>query len=455
MTAVKRLFPLYPAALVLLLWGVILVALPPARQEFPLNDDWAYSKGAFAFARGEGIHYFRQPSMPLLGQWLLAYPVIRAAGESHTALRLLTVALSVLGALALYDLLRREPGASALSAPEASFAAATLATNPLYFLMAGTFMSDVSALALSLLALASYTRALECGRFGWWASGAALAIVAALDRQNTIVTPAVAFLLLWRNRALRWHPAWLCGVLIPAATVFAVNSWFASRPDAVPLAPSLPRVSHLFALQFAGVLYLGLSTLPLLALRPGVVTRWAFVLALLALTSEVSACVVFGDNDLFPNGAYYHYYRGLFPYLQNIITPWGTLESGAYVVGERPLMMGYGAQVLVTAAGCIGGAALVDRLIGRLRCGTLATPLVLFSALHLLLLVVSPTLYDRYIIVLMPGALALASAVPCRLRWPMGLGVLAILAVCSAGLMHDWVAWNSARWDLGRRALAR
>ena len=33
-------------------------------------------------------------------------------------------------------------------------------------------------------------------------------------------------------------------------------------------------------------------------------------------------------------------------------------------------------------------------------------------------------------------------------------GALAFVVI-SVGLMHDWLAWNSARWELGRRAVAR
>jgi len=33
--------------------------------------------------------------------------------------------------------------------------------------------------------------------------------------------------------------------------------------------------------------------------------------------------------------------------------------------------------------------------------------------------------------------------------------VLTAFAVASTGFMHDWLAWNAARWDLGRRAVAK
>ena len=54
------IFPLLPVGVTILLWGIIFAVLPPDRQEFPLIDDWAYSRGAFALARGEGIHYYHR-----------------------------------------------------------------------------------------------------------------------------------------------------------------------------------------------------------------------------------------------------------------------------------------------------------------------------------------------------------------------------------------------------------
>ena len=118
-------------------------------------------------------------------------------------------------------------------------------------------------------------------------------------------------------------------------------------------------------------------------------------------------------------------------------------------------MLGTGVQVVLTMAGCLAGAGVVDRVGGRISKALLANPLSLFTALHVVLLLVSPTLFDRYLIVLMPGALAFTAVRPPRIRWGAGIGVLALFAACSVGLMHDWLAWNSARWELGRSPLAR
>jgi len=448
--------PLWLLSLSILIpWVFVFTGVSPARQEFPLNDDWAYSKGAFAFARGDGIHYYRQGSMPLLGQWLLSYPLIRLAGESHAALRFFMVVCSALGVFAFRDLLM----GNGLDDGVASFAAAALALNPLYFLLSGTYMSDVSSLAFSLAALACYDRAMRNVRTGWMVAGAVGAVLAIINRQNTIVVPITYLILLCRDRTLRRRTTWILGALLPFVVGLMVNTWFSARSDVISLGPALPSMRRLFTLAFAGTMYLGLSALPVLALRWGARSAlFSIVLLVIAVDCAV-ACIWFDLDSLLPSSPYDYPVAanaGLFPYLHNMITPWGTFENQDLVVGDRPAVIAYTAQVMITALGCVAGAGFAARLIERAgqERHRLANPLLIFTALHLLILFVSPFLFDRYLIVLIPGALALSAGVSYRCRWPIGGIVFALSAVCSVGLMHDWLSWNSARWELGRRAVS-
>lgn len=144
-----------------LAWLILFACFPPESQDFPLNDDWAFGRGALVFARGEGIHYGKWASMPQLGQWLWACPFVRLLRPSFFALRTSTIALSWLGLWSFYDLLRQEiwPG------KRAALAAAAMAFHPLFFLLQGTFMTDVPALSFALASLALYVRARDrpCG----------------------------------------------------------------------------------------------------------------------------------------------------------------------------------------------------------------------------------------------------------------------------------------------------
>jgi hypothetical protein len=126
------------------------------------------------------------------------------------------------------------------------------------------------------------------------------------------------------------------------------------------------------------------------------------------------------------------------------------------VAGDRPLLLGRSLRVGLTLLGCVAGALWCVRIPAALRAQKVPGLLLPFTALHVPLLLSAPEFYDRYLLVLLPGGLALARPpVPApRAGWAAALACVAALAVVSVGWMHDWLAWNSARWDLGRRAVA-
>jgi hypothetical protein len=459
------LLSLLPLAIPLIIsalaWGLLFLSLPPAQQNFPLNDDWAFGRGAFQLARGEGIHYGRWASMPLLGQWLWACPFLWLLGESHFALRVSTLALSWLGLWAFYDLLRQE----GVSRPRASFATAVLALNPLFFLLQGTFMSDVPALALALIALALYGRALRRAGIGRLAAACLIATLAAITRQNTVGVSLAAvlllwrerpLLLLWRERSLRGRPLWWLAVLLPALTGVAVHFWFQGRPDVRAQQLKLMDPPSLLQLPFVVIHGCGLAALPLLLWNPRLGSRMTFgIVAVL-----IGACAGYW---LF-YGAYLPY-GGLFPYTENMLTPFGAFagsrSTGLFIVGERPLLLGTAARVFMTLFGCMAGAILLTRVIRHWDARIAFQPLTLFTMLQIPFLLIVPSLYDRYLLFLLPGTLALAARMLgeeslLQRRWLLsGLSALALFGLVSVSLMHDWLSWNSARWELGRRALTR
>jgi hypothetical protein len=80
-------------------WAVIFWTIPAARQNFPLNDDAAYSAGLFALIRAEGVHYYWWAVMSQLGQRMWAAPLRHFAfGPSFVVTRTATIALSLVRA---------------------------------------------------------------------------------------------------------------------------------------------------------------------------------------------------------------------------------------------------------------------------------------------------------------------------------------------------------------------
>jgi hypothetical protein len=110
---------------------------------------------------------------------------------------------------------------------------------------------------------------------------------------------------------------------------------------------------------------------------------------------------------------------------------------------------------VLTAIGCVGGAELVRRLAAMVGKEFRPSPLLIFSALQIPVMIASPILYDRYILFLLPGALdiAMAGTRENRLRWISGLALLVVFGAVSVSVLHDWYAFNVARWNLGWRAV--
>jgi hypothetical protein len=460
----------------LLAWAAIMVAVPPSVQEFPLNDDWAFARGAFAFARGEGLHYYGWSSMPLWGMWLCAWPFVKAFGESHVALRLCTLTLAMAGLVSFNDLLEQQgvrPGRAAV-------AVSLLAFNPVGFLLAGTFMSDVPALALSLVSLALLNRALRSRSVKLMLSAALVGAAAATTRQNASMIGVVAALLLGTDPVLRKRSAWWVLALAPVAAGLVAHWWLSERNDVRSLAPSMPDPESLLLVPFACAHWLGLAVLPLIVLDSRFGRAGWTAASIMMLAAGYWAWM----PDFSAYGRWY-------PYIENMLSPWGAFAgglTGPLMPGHRPVILGTEMRIVLTIGGCIGAGWWTSRvistpLVARMTLssppmwgeGKASTervkqreaktdggmiglswwnPLGLYTLAQLPFFFLTPDVYDRYFLVLLPGLVALVLPRGSATRWHTlaAWSFVAAFGLFSIGLMHDWLAWNATRWSLGRSA---
>jgi hypothetical protein len=245
---------------------------------------------------------------------------------------------------------------------------------------------------------------------------------------------------------------WLLSVLVPVAVAFVCNAWFSSYPSAYPVLPRVPTPGYAAVLAYTSVHALGLATLPFLLVKPIRGHGIPFLVAVWFLLQGAVLLPLRGQGFSYNGEAFS--FGWTFPYLGNLITPWGTLPDTA--IGRRPLVLGLYIRSGLTVAGCLGGAALLVRLGCGVRTWLRSGSLGWFTLAHLGLLLVAPKLFDRYLLCLLPGALALATWMPItRPHRVASAAAFLLLGLASFGLAHDWLAWNSARWELGRRALSR
>jgi hypothetical protein len=126
--------------------ALILVVQPWGN--YPLNDDWIFARITKRFA-DTGKFVLDPDSEPsLIGQTLIATPVIRLLGFSHTSLRILTL---VFGALILY-LLWRLLGFAEVPPAVKTLTLLTIALNPLFASMSMSFMTEIYGYAFAMAA---------------------------------------------------------------------------------------------------------------------------------------------------------------------------------------------------------------------------------------------------------------------------------------------------------------
>jgi hypothetical protein len=152
-------------------------------------------------------------------------------------------------------------------------------------------------------------------------------------------------------------------------------------------------------------------------------------------------------------------YGGHFPYRHNLLSPWGAFAGPIHeplFPGNRPVILINDARLAITIFGCLAGALLLTKSLSHLGSGLRAGPVFWFTAWQVPFILIALEIHDRYMLLLLPGALALAAFGNHASEWTWRLGIAAVVVIgaISVCLMHDWLAWNSARWALGRRAVA-
>jgi hypothetical protein len=463
------------------LWIAVVLAVDP-RGRFPLNDDWCWAEAVRTLlTRGE-VRLVDVGSPALLTQLLWGAAFAAIWGFSFEVLRASTIVLGLVALLSLRGIARELGVGPAL----ASLAAIALLATPLFVVLGHTFMTDVPFLGFSLasvwLMLRGFERESKAATWG----GLLLAIVATFVRQlglSLLVGFAVATLVRgwpggagWR-RTRQWLVAWA-----PLAAGFTLlrtyEAWLASRgalPDAYHLQwqtiaqrlDASPLGFLAFSLTNLGTIAIevGLFAAPLAAAwllqsRSGRTGRRLMVIAAATLATLLLA------------------WRGrLVPYFSNIALDVGcsaprhavgplTIHDGCLTAEPGLGLIHFAPRVALTWIGLAAlGCVLVSAYetwrwaVGPQVAARAAAPrrssiaLVLATSVTYCVVVSSIDVFDRYLLFLVPFALALlATAVRAQPAKPPVLaqvvgGALALGSLLwSVGATQEYLDWNRARW---------
>jgi hypothetical protein len=464
--SLPRRIPAWPLPLLVLIWTVMAVAAWPA-GEFPLNDDWSYSLPVRSILQEGRLTLSGWTSMPLIAQVAWGALFCAPFGFSYLALRLSTLVLGFLGLAATYGF-AREAGASRKAGV---FAALALAVNPVFFLLANTFMTDVPFLSTAMISLFLLARGMNTSKPSLLASGILAAAAATLIRQAGLVIPVafcVAFL--WKNRPLSRRT-----ILLSACSLAAVAVPLLIYNRLLDLTGSTPALYHAKTTELAARLhaplssacfwagnvassavYLGLFLLPVLLAIPRPPTehqiRHHVTTILLALTATALLILTGHPMPLFGNILYN---LGLGPIRLHDVHTLG-LPHWPTAPSWMPL--------LLTFVALLSALYALPRLVLQFRKAPVEHRPALILAIVASVLYLAPLamigMFDRYLLLLIPllGSVTCAGTdIPDRHASPVfqSAAVLVLLSfltfsVCAT---RDCFAWNRARWTAARELM--
>lgn len=208
---------------IILVVGMLVILFVGPYGDFPLNDDWRYGYMVRSLAEGQGFALNSEIAPTLLLQAVWGYLFVWLGGEfSFSLLRISTLILGVVGLWGLHKILRDFGDEQSVWR-----GVALLAFNPIFFVLAFSFMTDVPFLSLCILSIYGYWHFLHTGegRFRWM--GAIMALLALWIRQPGILI-ILTFEGLWIWQQLRYPGRWgysIGFILLALGSYFLIDLW--------------------------------------------------------------------------------------------------------------------------------------------------------------------------------------------------------------------------------------
>jgi hypothetical protein len=449
-------------------WALTVLAVDP-RGEFPLIDDWSYARTVRGLLDAGRLEYDGWASPTLLFHVLYGAAFSLPTGFSMTTLRVSTLVAAFVAVLGIYRLLRHV-GATV---PLAAFGAAVVMFDPVFVQHAFTFMTDVTFLALEVLALLFFVRYFKSGRPTDVAAATIVSVCATLVRDIGIAIPLAAAAAQWLTQRAASR-RWMLAAASAAVTVVALigYKWTLQALDIVsPLHGMFER--HIGArveglgptrlLKDAAWTSVGvfekvaLAALPLvvLAARRPAGLRGRPPLTIACIVVAVAACYAVvqlprtGGADI-----------GFFSMWPVGLLNGATWDQQALFTTVLARLTDYVAPIAAAGLACALAAAtwLAFRRGEREAAPSTVTVFTVICALLLIAPVAAyGSFFPRYILpflplvalALIPLATAAHRAMSSLQRWTNVAAVflLAAYAALSMAATHDYLAWNRTRWE--------
>jgi 4-amino-4-deoxy-L-arabinose transferase-like glycosyltransferase len=462
----------WPVLVVLTMFAAAAFVVPTLTP-VATTDDWGYTRSVEILYHDGELKIFPAVAATAVFQVIWGWLFAMLFGMSLGVMRVATLAMVGLGAVALYALLcelgvRR--GRSALGVAAYLF-------NPLTFVLAYTFMTDPHFTSLLLIATWGYVRGLRPDGSAPRATiaGSVAAGCAFLTRQQGALIPlAVVFFLVLTGRLRpnrRGLGDFLRIVAIPAVATAGYYLWlrylnhvptaqqsFYDEATASGLGGAWRLVRNL---TFIELVYFGFFALPIVAAAVPALRR-------IVVTMRPAGWLIFAiwEAILITGVAIYGVQGRRMPYVGQFA---GTGGLGAPdVLGSRPRLLDRQLADDLTVV-CALAAILLALILCR-SVGSVASPdrakagLVLAIALWQVVGVLPPSFHyidrgyslDRYLLPLLPFVICLTfwAVRDLRLWQPVAWVIVAAFAAYSVAGTRDYLVYLGTVWTLAREANA-
>jgi len=464
----------WPVLIPLVLFAIAATIIP-TMTNISTTDDWAYTRAVEILYWDVRLTMFPVVAATAVGQVFWGGLFALIFGMELGVMRLSTVVMVAIGAIALYTILRQ----LGVSRSRSSLGMAVYLFNPLSFILSFSFMTDPHFASVMLISVAWYLFGLHPDRPRPWAI--VLASIFAgyafwIRQQGAFIPVGVLFYLIATRRVwFNWRSMRLAVQVALAPTImllmyFAWLYWVNDVPDVqegfLNRAKGYGWEGTWFLLRYLTYIelaYLGFFLVPLtIAILPGFrhgggqalfstpIGFWAFI-------AWVGASVT-GLFVLTQQGR-------TMPYIGQF------LGAGGYgpgdVPGPRRRLVEWAWFYDVLTIVSISGAVLLGLVLCRRSIDTrtperAAAGLVAMVALWQMVGILAPSYQyltrggslDRYLLPLIPLTIALVlwSIRDLRLIQPLAWLVVAILAVFSTAATRDYLVYMDAVWSMARDA---
>lgn len=465
----------WPAAIPLIAFAIA-AAIVPTMTNVATTDDWGYTRAVEILYDDSELVMFPVVAATAIGQVLWGGLFALVFGMELGVMRLSTVVMVALGAVALYAILRQ----LGVTRSRSTLGAGLYLFNPLAFTLSFTFMTDPHFASWMLIAVALYLRGLQTGDMKPWVivSASIVAGYAFWVRQQGALIPFAVILHLLASRRLwlNWRSVRLAlqVALAPAVMLLAYYAWLVWFND-------VPSVQEGFLdraveegwsgawllvryLSFFDAMYLGLFLLPLVAgVVPGFraagqrffASAWGYWLFLVATLLLMVGVVHFASRGR------------LMPYIPQFLGSGGF--GPADVPGGRVRVVEwaglYTGLTIVAACGAILALLLLTRRVrDEVTPERAGAGLVGMVALWQFVGMVPPSFQylnrggslDRYLLPLIPLAIGLVLWAVRDIAFvqPVAWVGVALFGAVSVAGTRDYLVYLDAVWDVAEEANA-